>query len=409
MGRRDGVFLGLWILVIGALILGGVGAVQAFQASWAHRARLSAWVPPTEWDLEGRVEPGVALRVLAGESEDRVFQAAMAAGDLKTAWSLLSSATVLPAGQQAGHWVLLGRYLAREGDWASAREAYETAGVVAVLDPTIAPTTRVEVLLDMARGLVEVRADAAALFYLEQAYGWACGSPWISQAQRRAWLPAFEALFTALGRGSEAWEALSASLTEAEDLPSGSAVTWRVLAVSPPSAVREAEQERQKAIQEMLVVLGPGVYEVPAYMQAQVADALVREDQAREAWFGQVGGVDRIAGLIAQVAWLVKKDWIAAGGTGLSLVPAWEEDRQSIRQALTAAQEALYQALQEEPSTADGASRYLLEAAFLGRVPEVSLAQWCERLDAEGVVDGALHLRVWREKDACRPRWVVEE
>lgn len=334
------------ILMAGIVLLALAGVallISYFSIDRQPAARLVAATPLDAVNAPG-VAPDLAVLTLAGENDDRIIRAARDAGELETAYAGLAYSSLLPDSARGGLWLLLGGDYT-EADPGRALLAYRAAMDVAGLAPALSDLARAEISLQAADGFAALEQPEAAGAALAQADQIARHGLSLLPAQRRSVLVGVVDALRSMG-DDDAAQALNGQLAAAAQGPG--------VQVEPPTSLLPAlrgsvvlPQElavaiaaRQSAAAELAARWLLAGDEERAALAATLGGALEAEDRARLDAYGRLGSLsqaDQLALLHDQIAWLTVKYRVARGGYGATLVPAWEADAESIRQALVAA------------------------------------------------------------------------
>jgi hypothetical protein len=339
--KSNRLFLGLAVGVGFLVIVGGVLLGTYFYLSQRPKVDLS-WVSPLDSVDSSRVAPDLAVLSLAGEPDERVFRAALDAGEKETAYAALAYSLLLPDNIRGGHWLLLAPYC-RQMDAERTNVCYQAALDLAALSPTLNDAARADLSLQAARGYADSGETQEARMALAQVENIARHSLSLLPAQRRA----------VLGQLIEAYRSAGDAKTAATmqkllgEVSSGPGITaepprtgladLRGSVVLPASVANAVVARQQAAAQVAAKWLNSGESD-RAELAGGLGEALIEEDRARTEFYGtatELSPADRLALLHDQVAWLTTKYRVARGGYGASFVPAWEEQADEVWAALT--------------------------------------------------------------------------
>jgi hypothetical protein len=337
------------------LILAGVGLLAAYFLEQPAPVP-TRWVDPVASVRSTAVAPDLAVLPLAGEDEDRVVRASLAANEVETAYAGLAYSLLLPDDLRGGHWVLLaqryappgGQDVARgqeSGDQERALICYQAVLDEAALSPELNDTTRAGLALQAARGMAGLGKLATSRLALTEAEEIARYSLTLLPAQRRDILVQVIAGFQGLGDQQRAG-ALETSIDSASAGPGisvpppGDVLATLRGSVVLPADVTAAIVARQAAA----AALAAGWLQASPTARAQLAtalgSALSDEDAVRARFYGRepsLSPADQLAMLHDQVAWLTIKYRVARLAYGTSLVAAWEGNAPQIASQLSAA------------------------------------------------------------------------
>ncbi len=349
-------------LVAGFVLLALVGA--ALLGAYLYLSRQSqpevGWVNPVESVRGEAVAPDLAALTLAGETDERVFRAALDAGEKETAYATLAYSLLMPDNVRGGHWLLLGPY-SQEGMPERATVCYQVALDLAALSPALSDSARADLSLQAARGYSRLGESQAARLALAQVENIARYGLELLPAQRRAVLAQLADAYRALGDGAAA-----ASLRREPDaIGPGVAVEPRPLllptlrgSVVLPAEVTAAIVARQAAAAELAAGWFSADEDRRAELARQLGDALREEDRVRAGFYATAEDLptaDRLALLHDQVTWLTVKYRVARGDLGTSLVPEWEGQVLEVRKALAEGYTRLINGYGQQVGTLDAA------------------------------------------------------
>jgi hypothetical protein len=343
VSESNRLFLGLAAGVAILVIVGGALLGAYFFLSRQPKVDLG-WVSPLDSVDGERVAPDLAVLSLAGELDERVFRAALDAGEKETAFAALAYSLLLPDNIRGGHWLLLAPYC-RQADGVRASVCYQAALDLAALSPTLNDAARADLSLQAARGYAEVGQQQPARMALAQVENIARHSVALLPAQRRAVLgqlieayrssgdnQAASSMQKLMGEGS-AGPGITVEPTQAGLADLRGSV---VLPTSVANAVVARQQAAAQVAAEWFQTDENGRFELAKRLGA----ALTEEDRIRSEFYTASSGLspaDRLALLHDQVAWLTTKYRVARGDYGASLVPAWKEQVEQVRAALAEA------------------------------------------------------------------------
>ena len=342
------------ILLAGvALLLLIVATVAAvYFLSQRRGTPTPAWQDPIAACQADEVAADLALYPLAGASELDTVDAALANGDLETAYATLVHSVELTDAQRIGRLVLLGgRFVdAERNDRAAV--SYQQVYDLAVLSPRLSDPARADALLASGRGWAAMEMDTQAVESYDQVFLLATDSPYLQMANRRDLLSALKAAYAELGH-SERAAACEAEIVELDQAPpqppaDPGARPELPLAgdtISSPEVGALEESRRQAAFGLLEAVRQGG--DVPADVVESLAAALRAEDAAKLALYEQeLEGTSqpsrRIGAQSGMIEWLMLKYQVASRAMGMSVVPEWEESLAEIQSALSKAHEGLF-------------------------------------------------------------------
>lgn len=415
----------VWILLAAAVVLLVVAAASAVVYLVLQRQPPTAnGQDPITAIVPEEIAPDLALYPLAGAAELDTVDAAIASGDLETAYASLVFGLEPTDAQRMGRLILLGGRFAEAEEPDRAALAYEQVHDIAVVSPRLNDPARADALLASGKGWAALGDKARASAAYDQVYLIAVQSPYLQMANRRDLLAALETAYSDLGEAEHA-EASRTAITELDqktsphppassgetpDLPMGETV------VSSPE-VGALEETRRQAAYALLQSLAEGA-EPPAEWVSGLAQALQAEDAAKlDLYRRELEGTTQPGKRIdvgwAMIRWLLLKYKVASRGFGLSIVPEWETQLPEIQSELSKAYEGLFFDYEDLVTSLPEASllgpgsyqvrRQVIMDGRLGRYPNYPAQQMAEKLQdaareliASGAVD-ALYVDVQAE------------
>jgi hypothetical protein len=334
------IFLGCFLLV------GGAGLLSA--ALLWHPADVPNafdWKPPLEQIDNAALAPATVLLPLTGMDPTSALNAALDNANVENAYALIAYDTRLPDPTRIGALLQLGsRYTAAKLT-RKAATCYQSAALLATLSPAISDSAREDTYLQASSSLRALGAADAARMLIDQAYLVAQFSPALRRDARARRLNQVADAYTALGASALAAQAH----TKADDALTepASSLTATVRAPFSPTfgdlpAAGDVDryQERRiaaaKQLADDLTNNPPKTSaEWPQDSVGQLHDALVEEDNARQAYYDQQTALTQDTAVQAalwrdRVDWLALKYRIARGAFGIDLVPEWSKDSKTI-------------------------------------------------------------------------------
>ena len=345
----------VWILlaVVVFLLLVAVVSGGIYLLVRGRSPATTGWQDPISQVLPAEVLPDLALYPLAGALPLETIDAAIASGDLETAYATLVFGLDLSDAQRIGRMILLGKRFAEAEEPDRASLAYQQIYDLAVLSPALNDPARADALLSAGKGWAAIKQEAPALAAYDQVYTVAVYSPYLQRADCRELLSLLETAYRDLG-AVEAAEACRQKIVELDQepqpQPSAPPIEFPGLPsigepVSSPE-VGALEEARRQAAYALLQSLSRGV-EPPARQVSALAEALKAEDAAKLALYRrEVEGTTQVSRRIDVywhlIHWLTLKEQVAEKAFGLSIVPEWEAQAADVRSALSTAYEDLF-------------------------------------------------------------------
>jgi hypothetical protein len=235
------------------------------------------------------------------------------------------------------------------GNPQKATNAFELAGIVAILAPDLSDTVRADLLLQISEGLIKIDETELAKFYLDQAFTISSRSPYLQAAHRRRIFEQLHKNYSAIEERGMARESLSFSANppSLDLIAAPSLLLPPIETVALPEVVQDAEANRWQASQELAILLVERGGVAPQSAVNQLAEALVMEDQLKLTFLDEELNnspqlSERINLIRTKIEWLAIKYRTARGGYGISLVPEWEVSAEQIRADLTKSYETLF-------------------------------------------------------------------
>lgn len=397
----------VWLLLGAAALLVVVAVVAGvvYLALRGQRDAGSEWQDPRSAVLADQVAPDLALYPLAGAAPVETVDAAIASGELETAYATLVFDSEIPDRQRIGRLIsLANQYVAAEQEDRAAVVLNQIHDL-AILSPTVNDPIRADALLAEGQAWAALGREQEAQEALDQVHLIAMHSPYLPRAQRRLLLSTLEEIQTELGDEEQArarrdeitaldqetGSPPAADVQATVDLPSGTNP------VSSPD-VGALEEARRRAAFDLLQELAEG-QEPASERLAQMAQSLVNEDAAKlQLYRGVLDTTSQSSKRIdvhwQTIRWLLLKYQVATKGLGLSLVPEWEDQKAEIQSALTKEYEDLLfdyedliSAMPDAAHMAPGryhALRLVLLGGRLGAYPSFPAEQLAAKLQSVG-------------------------
>jgi hypothetical protein len=344
------------------------------------------------------VLPQLALRQLAGDPAGALAVQAIQAGQLETARSILTYGTDINPTAQVGQLAQLGRAFQEAGETSVAAQVYRLMLPTAVLNLTISPLERAQLLVQAAKGMLAAGQAAGAHSAAEQAQLIVTQTPDLLPAQRSQIFAELQEVASNLG--DPAFAARLDDLARNPFLsPQGVLIPHRIdtfaerLPYNDEVAATSAARGQAAGLLADRIALTNGV-DIEPERQA-LAQALLAEDQARAQFYAQArGGAVSLPQqtwlLQDRISWLATKLRIANGAFGISIAPEWEQAAGALAAELGAAYNdyaaALDAAAAAQPTPADQALQrvenqmWLAEQAERGLFTSIGLNDLSERI-----------------------------
>ena len=394
----------VWILLaaVGLLLVVAVVSVVVYLVL-QPQPLATGWQDPVPAIMPDQVVSDLALYPLAGASELETVDAAIASGDLETAYATLVFGLEMSDAQRIGRLILVGGHFAEAEKPDRAAICYQQVYDLAVLSPSLNDPARADALLASGKGWVALEQEEQALTKYDQAYLIAVQSPYLQMANRRDLLTALETAYHELGDEDRAGACRTKIIEldqdtsphppvipeEVPDLSVGESV------ISSPEVGNLEEARRQAAYALLDAVAERG--EAPPDLVNGLAQALQAEDTAKaDLYSRELEGTTQPSkriGVNSELSqWLMLKYKIAAQGFGLSLVPEWEAQLADVQSTLSKAHESLFFDYEDLVTALPDASlidlssyqvhRQVILDGRLGRYPNEPAEQLADKLQA---------------------------
>lgn len=337
---------GLELLLIGGFILSLIAGLAALALLWSLARTPAALLAGGPFDLldAARVQPGLAVRALAGDAPAALTAQAIRAGELPTAAALLLFDTQMQGSARAALWRQLGQALQEQGDATGAALAHRQLFAAGKLDLELHTLERSQALIQAADGFLAAGDLAAARAAATQARRVVAQSPDLLPAQRSQLLTTLKPIVAPLDDPALAAEV--ADLVRNPFLDPGGVLltsTWRSLAAPPPAdpqldaAVAARRQAARDLADRQVLTSGSDVApEIDRLGGALLAEDQVRAQRAQALAQQGLSLQQQLGLLVEQRDWAALKLQVASRALGFSLVPQWEAGVDALRGELAA-------------------------------------------------------------------------
>jgi hypothetical protein len=346
------MLVGILLAIVILLFLVAVGAVVVYLLVQQSPTMTVSWQDPISQVKPDEILPDLALYPMAGALELETIDAAIANGDLETAYASLVFGSQLSDAQRIGRLILLGRRFSEAEKVDRAGLCYQQIYDLAVLSPNLSDPARADALLASGKGWAAIGATTAAQEAYDQVSTIAAHSPNLQTGQRRDLQVALAQAYQDLGAeeaaalsrqriaeldGQADWQP-AGPLIESPDLP------LEGEPISSPEVGSLEETRRQAAFSLLQTFAETG--SASADQVASLAGALQAEDAAKLALYRQELEATTQPSRRANVhwhtiRWLTLKYQVASRAFGLPIVPDWEAQEADIQSALSTAYENL--------------------------------------------------------------------
>jgi hypothetical protein len=377
-------------LLVGLSALGALLLLRNGEPATAENSPLSL-IRPDEIVSE------LALQQLSGAAAEPLAYQAINAGELETALAILVFSSDMPSQPRSVLFERLPRRYRDLGQDQRAAEATRLTRSIAMLDPRLPTMERAQLLTLSAEILVDADEFDAARDAVNQAKRIGEQAPDLLPAQRSRIFEALRPLALALNAPllvQEIGELVRNPLLD----PRGEPLQTRLFTLSEPvdpnPALTEAVQARQVAASALISrifavrgsVSGEEFVANIAPERAALSQALQNEDRIRSEYLdttiNDVSLGQQLTLLRDYRSWLALKARVAHLGFGLSLVPEWENERETILQELTTITNGIRQVadgfLNSLETPVDNASLRVETLVWLALQYELGLAPYVE-------------------------------
>lgn len=340
-------------LLLGAaalLFCFGIGALALnFLGARSETVDTSKWIAPRDQVDNKKINPAVALGILAGTTDTGSVDDSLAAGDFEGAFAQIAYSTDFSDANRAGTLLLLGNRYAAGKQIAKAAWMYQYAVFLATVSPNPSDLTRAQTLLEASQGLKALNMNAEARSALDQAYLIAQYSFALPRDTRAGLLEQIARSYQAMGATKQANEArqmgADTATAQTEDAVNVSRRPFKIQPTEPPEYPELVTKlkERVVAARELLDALNlnppKSPDEMPDSLIRALGDKLYEEDGLRSDFYAsqydQATDASAQLGILRdKLRWLAIKYRIARGGYGISLLPEWEDSVDEIAQEL---------------------------------------------------------------------------
>jgi len=375
---------GCCLLTLAVAVFGAV----VFMQSGAPSGALT-WQAPLEQVDQRALAPETVLLPLTGVDSADALSAALDQAHLENVYALIAYDPNLSDATRVGALLQLGAQYAVAQNTRKAASSYQSAARLATLSPALSDPARMDTYQQASVGLRGIGATDAARGVTDQAYLVAQSSPALQRDARARRLDQVAEAYAALGANALAAQARAKSVKVASATTEGAGAPVRVpfappLGKLPPATeVDPAKQRRIATAQQLLDDLTstpPGAGAWPADFVAQLSDALLAEDSARQAYYDKhiaqaADPAVRAALMRDKVNWLALKYRVARGAFGKTLIVEWSADAKAIGEAWSSAWDDWFRmstalaAQDPKPQSADQATEDVVRQ-------ELIAAQW---------------------------------
>ncbi len=315
-------------------------------------------------------ETGVALEPLAGIGDGAAIDDALQQGNWEAALATLAYNPDMNDANRAGTLLVLGQRYAAGKQTTKAAWAFQHAANLAMLSPTPADPVRVQTLVQAAQGLADLNLSAAAKSATDQAFLIAQYSPNIPNEARARLDSQIAQLYGRFGNNGLVTQARQKGqdvASNSEDSPLDARQAYRLTgpALTPSDDLKQKTQARVTAAKQLMddIALHPPKTEkdLPEDQVQALGNSLFEEDAARTGFYEEqdkaASSPDAQASVLRDKSkWLALKLRVARRAFGVSLVPEWETDAQTIAQDLNDTLDQLYQLSEQQAQALEKAA-----------------------------------------------------
>ncbi|MBI5032097.1 MAG: hypothetical protein HZB51_16320 [Chloroflexi bacterium] len=333
---------GCILLALAATIIGGYFLFRNVDTSDAF-----AWKAPIDQVDNRALVAETVLLPLTGVNSTDALSATLDKAQLENAYALLAYDPTLSDAARVGGLLQLGTRFAKANNTAKATACFQAAALLATLSPELSDQARMDSYQQASAGLHTVGANAPARLVTDQGYIVAEFSPTLQRDARARRLNQVADDYATLGVASLSAQARQKSIDVGGATTQDPVIPVRVpfnptvgkLAAAPNvDAAVKTRIAAAQLLSDDLANLGKDATAWPSDSVAQLSDALLAEDDARQAYYNsQIPQAKDPAVLIAlmrdRVNWLALKYRIARGAFGKNLVDDWSQDPAAIADA----------------------------------------------------------------------------
>ena len=333
---------GCILIALAAAVFGGYFLFRTVDTSDA----LTWKAPIDQVDNRALVNETVLLPLTGVNSAD-ALSATLDKANLENAYALLAYDPSLSDAARIGGLLQLGAHYAKANNIAKATSSFQAAALLATLSPELSDQARMDAYQQASAGLHTAGANSLARLITDQGYLIAQFSPTFQRDARARRLNQIADDYATLGVGSLSAQARQKSLDVAGATTQDQAIPAHV-AFSPAAGKLPASPQVDAAMQTRIAAakqlsddiadLTPSSAAWPSDSISQLSDALLAEDDARQAYYNnQIPQAKDPAVQIAlmhdRVNWLALKYRVARGAFGKNIVDDWSQDPTSIANA----------------------------------------------------------------------------
>jgi len=345
------------LLLLGFVICLGMGLVALGALWWLYEApstlRSSSALPLFQTE---RIIPQLTLMHLAGDPSEALAYQALHADELETSRALLWVGMEQMPSTRIALILKLAQQSAAADQPQNAKQLYQQANALAILDSALTPIERSQTLLRCVTSLVDLNESDAALDAAQQMLLIIQQVPDLLPAQRSQLLRDLQSA-TLSFQDTDFSRKLVELIRNPYIVPGTTLLSgqWPTLAEEPIpdptiTAIITERQQAARALAERLLQ----VRTVDAEPERQrLVRALRIEDQQRTAYFNQISSAKNLTfslqfwTLQQQREWQILKLAIAQRLYGIELIPEWEAQQSTFLQELETVNANLHEALLE--------------------------------------------------------------
>lgn len=348
----------LWLqslLLLGFIICLVIGLAALGALWWLYQAPRALQSNVTLPSLRTeQIVPQLTLMHLAGDPSEALAYQALNAGELETTLAFVSVGVEQMSSARIALILKLAQRFAADGEWQSAQQLYQQAQALAVLDLSLAPLERSQILMQCVAGWLALGEDDTALDAAQQVLLIVQQVPDLLPAQRSQVLRDLQKI-TSPFPSTDFSRKLDELIRNPYISPNTTLLSgqWPTLADEPvmDATLAQLMAERQSAarrLAERLLQTSPTDAETERQLLVR---ALLLEDQQRNTYFYQISSAQNLTFslqfslLQQQRDWLLVKLAVARRAYRIPLVAEWEADQAAIFQALATVNTDLQQAL----------------------------------------------------------------
>ena len=375
------------LLLLGFIICLSIGLIALGALWWLYEApsTLQSSLALPSFQTE-RIIPQLALMHLAGDSSEPLTYQALHADELETSRALLWVGIEQMPSNRIALILKLAQQAAAENQPQNAKQLYQQARTLAILDSALTPIERSQTLLRCVTGLAALADSDAALDIAQQVLLIVQQVPDLLPAQRGQLLRDLQSA-TLSFQTTDFNRKLVELIRNPYIAPNTTLLSgqWPILAEEPAAdptitAIIVERQQAARALAERLLQ----VRLIDAELERQrLARALLIEDQQRTTYFYQISAAKNLTFSLQFSTLQQQRDWqllklaVAQRLYGLELIPEWEAQQSTFLHELETINANLHQTLlslaQTQPTADEQIAQRIYAFTWLAQQVELGV------------------------------------